>query len=110
VGENDVTYLTLGLVLLRHKLQKPSNDVAFERLKDWLFLPEIAARAGSPFGLRRSKISKCRVNFQCPPQRDLPAAYERARNRHVVDAGVCQYDRDASARFSFFDVMWDIPS
>ena len=25
------------LVLLRHKLQKPSNDAAFERLKDWLF-------------------------------------------------------------------------
>ena len=38
-----------ALLLLRHKLQKPSNDAAFERLKHWLFLPEITACAGSPF-------------------------------------------------------------
>jgi hypothetical protein len=31
--------------------QKSSNDAAFERLKDWLFLPEITGYAGSPFGL-----------------------------------------------------------
>ena len=28
------------LLRLRHKLQKPSNDAAFERLKDWLFMVE----------------------------------------------------------------------
>ena len=39
------------LVRRRHKMHKPSNDAAFERLKDWLFLPELTACAGSPFGL-----------------------------------------------------------
>jgi len=34
------------LVRLRHKFQKPSNDAAFESLRDWLFLPGIAAFAG----------------------------------------------------------------
>ena len=39
--------LAAWLVLrLRHKFQKSSNDAAFERLRDWLFLPEIAAFAG----------------------------------------------------------------
>jgi hypothetical protein len=28
------------VVRLRQKLQKPSNDAAFERLKDWLFMLE----------------------------------------------------------------------
>ena len=37
------------VVRLRHKLQKPSNDAAFERLKDRLFLPEIPGCAGSRF-------------------------------------------------------------
>jgi len=49
--ENDVTYLAFWLARLRHKVQKPSNDAAFERLTEWLFLPEITAYAGSPFGL-----------------------------------------------------------
>jgi len=31
----------------------------------------------------------------------LLAAYERARNRRIVDTGVCQYDRDTSACFSY---------
>jgi ankyrin repeat protein len=39
------------IVRLRHKMQKPSNGAAFERLNDRLFLPEITANAGSPFGL-----------------------------------------------------------
>jgi hypothetical protein len=39
------------LVRLRHKLQKPSNDAAFERLTGWPFLPEITACATSPFDL-----------------------------------------------------------
>jgi hypothetical protein len=39
------------LVRLRHKFQEPSDDAVFERLKNWLFLPEIAACAGFPFGL-----------------------------------------------------------
>ena len=37
------------LIRLRHKLQKPNNDTAFERLKDRLFLPEIPAYAGYRF-------------------------------------------------------------
>ena len=41
--------LASRLVRLRHKLQKPSNDAAFERLKDRLFLPEIPAYAGYRF-------------------------------------------------------------
>src|SRR4051794_33837357 len=40
-----------AIVPLCHKLQKPSNDAAFERLKHWLFFPEITACAGSPFSL-----------------------------------------------------------
>jgi hypothetical protein len=30
-------HLLSPLVRLRHKMQKPSDDAAFERLKDWLF-------------------------------------------------------------------------
>ena len=43
--------LELVLLRLRHKLQKPSNDAVFERLRDWLFLPQITACAEPPFGL-----------------------------------------------------------
>src|SRR4051812_19359031 len=39
-----------------HKMQKPSNGAAFEKVNDRLFLAEITAYAGSPFGLCRSKI------------------------------------------------------
>src|SRR3954447_88068 len=49
--------LARRIVLLHHKLQQPSDDAAFGRLKHWLFLPEITACAGSPFSLGRSKNS-----------------------------------------------------
>ena len=42
------------LIRLRHKLQKPSDGTAFERLKDRLFLPEIPAYLG--IGLVRDAV------------------------------------------------------
>jgi len=39
----------VSLIRLCQKMQKPSNDAALERLKDWLFLPEITECAGCPF-------------------------------------------------------------
>src|SRR6478752_5678091 len=39
-------FLSRRLLRLRHKMRKPSNSAASERLKDRLFLPEIAASAG----------------------------------------------------------------
>jgi hypothetical protein len=39
-GIADRDWMDRLLLRLRHKLQKPSNDAAFERLKDWLFMLE----------------------------------------------------------------------
>ena len=47
----DIAELGRILLRLRHKIQKPSNDAAFERLMNRLFLPEIPAYAGPPSDL-----------------------------------------------------------
>jgi hypothetical protein len=44
-------FFSVSLVRLRHKIQKPSNEAKIEGLRDRLLLPEITARAGSPFDL-----------------------------------------------------------
>src|SRR5215213_4513927 len=44
-----IAYWRSFLILLRHKLQKPGDHSAFERLEHWLVSPEITVCAGSPF-------------------------------------------------------------